>query len=447
MTPSASFTDQHILYYPEAPFLYRRGQMLDAIPRIEFDNALWRATVAAGAKTLEGASVTGLIVEDGWVRGIKLRDGDLSRELTCGLVVGADGSRSIVRRETGTTDDDYIIHSLRQYVRGIPETSRGFVFSFDTENLGYFWIFPFIRNGERWANVGYGNATNNQILKERFHQFCQTAEMQRYLGDGRFQGNLAGFPLNLARFRWNGRLTRRLWGPGYLLLGDAAALIHPLTGEGISFAMESGRIAAQVLADETISTQRKGAVYERRVLRRVRPVFLSVTAFCAIRLPSLLPRILSRALVSSVAFAQRHFGFAVGPMEPVQNIVTFEVVLLFVLISAFGAFWAVQLWSSSALPVAYGTRAAPVRGYHHGVLPARRSTIVRLAIFDDVPDLFGGFLVRHRVDRNVHRECFWRLSLCGEHAGPAVWPGACRGAGELVHHFLPFVRHDSRSPR
>ena len=222
----------------------------------------------------------------------------------------------MVRRATGSTTDDYVIHALRQYVRGIPDSTDGLFLFFDLEYRGYFWIFPFVRGGERWANVGYGNATDNRRLKERFRYYCQTPEVRRCLGASRLEGKLVGFPLNLARFTWRGRLSRSLWGPGYVLLGDAASLIHPLSGEGISFAIESGRIAADVLLDDRIPPTRKGRVYERRVLRRVRPAFLSVTAFCAIRLPMLLPHRVSDAYLGAACFAYRVLRSAIHPRDP-----------------------------------------------------------------------------------------------------------------------------------
>ena len=314
LTPSASFTQRQTFCYPGGRSLYREGQRLDVIPRFEFDNALWRATVDAGAETLEDATVTGLLTDENRVRGVKLRDENGTRELTCRLLVGADGSRSVIRRETGSTNDDHVIHALRQYVRGIPESTKGLIFFFDLEYRGYCWIFPFVRGGERWANVGYGNATDNRILKERFAYYCQTPEMQRYLANGCFEDKPIGFPLNLAKFRWTGRLKRRLWGPGYFLLGDAAALIHPLSGEGISFAIESGRIAANVFGDDHIPPNRKGAVYEARVLRRVRPSFLSPKMFCVIGLPMMLPRWASNLMLGSAFFIQKHFHFGIHPL-------------------------------------------------------------------------------------------------------------------------------------
>jgi menaquinone-9 beta-reductase len=314
LIPSQSYTERQIFNYPDAAPLQREELTLDVMPRVEFDNALWQATVAAGAETLEEAQVTELLFDEGRVRGVKLRCGEQTRELKCDLVVGADGSRSIVRRATGPTENDYVIYALRQYIRGIPATTNAFTFAFDTENMGYFWLFPFVRNGERWANIGYGNVSKPLILKERFRHYCRSDRIRECLGDGQFEGSLTGFPLNMAKFKWNGKFARRLWGPGYLLLGDAAALVHPFTGEGIGYAIKSGRLAAEIFVDDAIPPERKGAAYERCVIRQMRGSFLSPTIFCAVVLPALLPRPLSRALVSSAVFAQRYFGFGRRPL-------------------------------------------------------------------------------------------------------------------------------------
>jgi geranylgeranyl reductase family protein len=360
LTPSGAFTSRQILWYPQGHRLIREGQALDVIPRLEFDNALWRATVDAGAETLENTCVTGLLTDKGRVRGVKVRDANGSRELTCRLVVGADGSRSIVRQETGSTNDDYVIYALRQYIRGIPDSTEGLIFVLDIEHRGYFWIFPFIRAGERCANLGYGNATDSRILKERFSYYCRTPGVQRYLGAGQFEGAPVGFPLNLARFKWTGRLSRRLWGPGYLLLGDAASLIHPLSGEGIAFSIASGQIAAEVLVNQQVPQEQKGACYERQILRRVRPSFLSIMVFCVIRLPMLLPRWLSNAMITSAAFAQQSLGLGVRPLARVRivrNAIGLEGGVLLVLFAALSAFWLARGLNASTLPNPYGARA------------------------------------------------------------------------------------------
>ena len=173
LTPSASCTSRQILSDPNGRVLVREGQALDVIPRLDFDNTLWKATAESGVETLEGAHVSAVLVDGHRVHGLRLRDDSGERTLTCRMLVGADGSRSVVRRATGSTTDDYVIYALRQYVRGIPDSTDGLFLFFDLEYRGYFWIFPFVRGGERWANVGYGNATDNRRLKERFRYYCQ----------------------------------------------------------------------------------------------------------------------------------------------------------------------------------------------------------------------------------------------------------------------------------
>jgi geranylgeranyl reductase family protein len=364
LTPSPSATVRQILTYPAGHTFVRGGPTLDVIPRLELDNALWKATVAAGVETLEEAHVSGVVADDGRVRGVRLRHDGSERVLSCRLLVGADGSRSVVRRATGPVQRDRVIYALRHYVRGVPASTNGLVFLFDLECWGYFWIFPFVRNGERWANVGYGNARDPRRLKERFWQYCKSSEVRRYLGDASFAGRLVGFPLNLARFTGTGRLNRRLWGPGYLLLGDAASLIHPLSGEGISFAIESGRIAAEVLGDDRIPTDAKGPTYERRVLRRVRPVFLSVPAFCAIRVPMLLPTGLSRAYLATAARVHRRLLRPAAEPEDLDAPgrrawprLGPEALVLGGLLAALVLFWAIRLGTGRVAGSAYGTRA------------------------------------------------------------------------------------------
>jgi putative membrane protein len=136
------------------------------------------------------------------------------------------------------------------------------------------------------------------------------------------------------------------------LLGDAASLVHPFTGEGISFAVESGRMAAEVLSDDRIPEADKGRVYEKQVLRRVRPAFLSFDKFAAIRLPMLLPRPLGNALVNAAALAQRLTGRRARPLGIVAQAGT-----LIALAASLLAFWAAHVLGRQSTGSPYGLRA------------------------------------------------------------------------------------------
>jgi menaquinone-9 beta-reductase len=311
--PSSSFTDRQLLVYSGGHVLRRAGQQLDVIPRLEFDNALWTTIKQSRIETLEDATVTDVLFEGEQVVGVRVAVDGVEREIRCRWLVGADGSRSVVRKKTGPTDQDLVIHAVRQYVRGIDPSLNGLLFYFDVEHNGYFWIFPFERDGQRWANIGYGNTLVKVSLKERLRHYCELPEVKQALGGAEFLRRPVGFPLNLAPVRWNRvRLARPLWGPGYVLVGDAGSLIHPLTGEGISFALQSGKLAAEILYDDRIPEAEKGRVYERRMLRYATPLLTSLGALCAIRVPVVLPPWLSDVYLRSAAWVQARTGWGVG---------------------------------------------------------------------------------------------------------------------------------------
>jgi len=311
LTPSKSFTTRQVLYYPGGHMLRREAEQLDVIPREVFDTALWNAIANTRIDTLEDATVEDLIFEGERVVGVRVSTSGGTREIRSRWLLGADGSRSVVRKKTGRLDDDVVIHAVRQYARGI-EPIEGLQFFFDIENNGYFWIFPFEKDGERWANVGYGNSFVPISLKDRFREYCEFPEVKRFLGSAEMVGKIVGFPLNLAPVRFGRvRMARKLHGPGYLLLGDAASLIHPLSGEGISFAIQSGKIAAEILHDASIPDGEKGLRYEARTLEYASPLFTALSAFLAIRVPVILPRWLSKLYVASASWLQARTNWGV----------------------------------------------------------------------------------------------------------------------------------------
>jgi flavin-dependent dehydrogenase len=56
------------------------------------------------------------------------------------------------------------------------------------------------------------------------------------------QGSIKGYPLRVDF------ATAPTWSERILLVGESAGLVSPLTGEGIDFALESGRLAAEYCA-------------------------------------------------------------------------------------------------------------------------------------------------------------------------------------------------------
>ncbi|HSC27847.1 MAG TPA: geranylgeranyl reductase family protein [Vicinamibacterales bacterium] len=223
------------------------------VPRRELDEALRTGAVEAGATflprhTLEaplvnGEAVTGArFVQTGTGARVELRA--RATVLATGGSAGPLECFGVCRRSTPSAT------AGRIYVEVDPATSAGLtdlLISYDAAICpGYGWIFP----GPRHTfNVGVGffydsrrrpNPANLRILLDRFlGTFPPAAALMR---GARSISPLRGAPLRTAMT--GADLAR----PGLLVAGDAAGLTYSLTGEGIGKAMQSGILAADVIA-------------------------------------------------------------------------------------------------------------------------------------------------------------------------------------------------------
>ena len=214
------------------------------VPRVALDAAILAGARTAGARLLEGAAVTGIdTAGDRAVLAVRCADGE--RTLRARLVVGADGSGSsvarIVRGRTPPRDD--LIVAVRAYYDGVAGPSDRCDVYFGGESFpGYAWIFP---AGGGVANVGVGMVVETfPPAPERLDPLLQRlverdAGMRARLGGARMIGRPAGWPLST----FDESLD--VVGERVLLAGDAASLVNPLNGEGIQYALCSGRWAAE----------------------------------------------------------------------------------------------------------------------------------------------------------------------------------------------------------
>jgi geranylgeranyl reductase family protein len=175
---------------------------------------------------------------------------DVDGTLTAGVLVGADGAESVVRRSLGRPANrpDRLAVAIRGYAPELPGQDGVQVLA--TTGLrwpAYAWSFPV---GGGRANVGYGELVSGGVTRAGL-----VAGLHRLLPGVQPAGLRAHrLPLSTGRPRPpDGRV---------LLAGDAASLINPLTGEGIFYAVLSGALAGAAAAHGA----RAGAVH-RRLLR------------------------------------------------------------------------------------------------------------------------------------------------------------------------------------
>jgi len=165
-------------------------------------------------------------------------------KLEAALIIGCDGEQGITRKKLTQTQLDPKHHAaaVRAYfknVKGIPKST--FELHFINNVIpGYFWIFPLPNNQ---ANIGLGIVSKSVAAKK----LNLRQEMQRIIETNptikeRFAGaemisKIEGYGLPL------GSRKTTISGNRFMLCGDAASLIDPLTGEGIGQAIISGRYA------------------------------------------------------------------------------------------------------------------------------------------------------------------------------------------------------------
>jgi geranylgeranyl reductase family protein len=219
------------------------------IRRRVFDEFLFDRARAAAATCVEGFTVEDLIWENSKVCGVVGYDSASKRrrEFRACIVVGADGYRSTVARKVGSyaIDPAHRLVAIRRYYRNVARLSDCLELHYvSAVTPGYFWIFPL---DDGLANVGIGMLSST-MKKKRVNL---TEALDVTIRDPFFAPRFADATPAEKPVGWHlpvGSMHRSCSGPGYLLVGDAAGLIDPFTGEGIANAMYSGRVAAEVAA-------------------------------------------------------------------------------------------------------------------------------------------------------------------------------------------------------
>lgn len=242
---------------PDVPGLPPYGRV---IPRKDLDAWIVAAARAAGATVIEGVRARDVVVESDHVA-VTVEERGVTRTLRAHALVGADGSSSLIARVlrgSPAPDEDRII-AVRAYFDGVagPEDQADLYFSAESFP-GYYWLFP---TGPGRANVGVGMVletfprTEDHLRELLLSLIDRDPGLQARLRDARMEGKVVGWPLTT----YNPRLP--VIGERVVLVGDAAGLINSLNGEGIQYALLSGRWAA-----ETLIAARAASDYSARSL-------------------------------------------------------------------------------------------------------------------------------------------------------------------------------------
>jgi geranylgeranyl reductase family protein len=221
---------------------------LAVVPRREFDGHLLQRAVDSGADLRRTRAVDVIRAGTSWR--IVTREG----EVPARWIIGADGPGSLVRRRVSApfAREDLSIAS-GYYVHGI--SSRQIDIAFESDPPGYLWSFP------RPDHLAVGVCA--QADESSSAELFSVAErwLDRHVSGGRRERY--SWPIPSLRVETLQR--ERPAGEGWVLTGDAAGLVDPITREGIFFALTSGALAASSL----LAGRDPAADYARRLRAEV----------------------------------------------------------------------------------------------------------------------------------------------------------------------------------
>lgn len=224
-----------------------------AVPRTELDDRIRQVAADSGAKMLLGVKAVDVEHDaTGRVRTLKLDDG---QEIGVGELIVADGARSTLGRVLGRQWHQETVYgvAIRAYIE-TPRHAEPWITSHlelrspEGEVLpGYGWIFP-LGNGE--VNIGVGALAT----EKRPADAALRPLLAHYTDLRRDEWGFEGQPrLAKSALLPMGGAVSGVAGPNWMLIGDAAACVNPLNGEGIDYGLETGRLAADLLGSGDLS--------------------------------------------------------------------------------------------------------------------------------------------------------------------------------------------------
>jgi len=233
--------------------------------RRDLDETLARRAQQAGAKLVEGVTVTGPVIDDrtGRITGVIAGGGEgqesSSRVYTSRVVVAADGNSSRLSVAMGLRkrDDRPLGVAVRTYYR-TPRHDDDYLESWldlwDGDRLlpGYGWIFGM---GDGTANVGLGLLNTSAAFGHTDYHALLRRWLKSMPAEWGYTEENRTQPIRGAALPMGFNRTPH-YHRGLLLAGDAGGMVNPFNGEGIAYAMESGEILARTVAQALARSRR-----------------------------------------------------------------------------------------------------------------------------------------------------------------------------------------------
>lgn len=225
-----------------------------AVPRTELDEKIRQVAVESGARAVDGTKAVDVERDGDRVTSVTFRTEEGSKTVSCRRLIVADGVRSPLGKVLGRSwhrDTTYGV-AARAYATS-PRSDDPWITSHlelrdesGEVKPGYGWIFP-LGTGE--INLGVGTlATSTRPAAGSLRPLIDLYARQR-----RPEWGLGELTRVASALLPMGGAVSGVAGENWALVGDAAACVNPLNGEGIDYGLEGGRLLSELLDEPDLT--------------------------------------------------------------------------------------------------------------------------------------------------------------------------------------------------
>lgn len=232
----------------------RKQPIVSMTMRDKFDYSLVSAARAAGAAIFSKCRVVDVVSTVDTIELMTSKGPFHTR-----FVVGTDGVLSTVAKKSGWQESRNLIPAIETEIIVSKEEMDRFChsarFDFGLFSAGYGWVFP----KKAHLSVGVLSMRKNRVrLNDMMENYLNALGLDSSKRSKRYGYLIPVTPRNDAFMKGS-----------VLLAGDAAGFANPITGEGISFALLSGQIAADALLDGAFQKSRVKNIFESEIKKKI----------------------------------------------------------------------------------------------------------------------------------------------------------------------------------
>lgn len=241
--------------------------------RPQFDKILLDNAKAQGVTVLEGHQVTEVIFDGEEAIGVEFTNVDgVPGEAQCRFIVDASGQSTLISRNRNSKKWDPFFQNLAVYAyftgaKPLPEPDQNNIF-IESYRYGWLWSIPL-----HTGRTSVGVVVDSQTGQEGIQQNGAKAFLEAQLAQSNHtramleNANIDSEPNVVMDWSYT---AEKLYGPGYILTGDAACFVDPLFSSGVHLALMSGILAAAYVTtalNNPTMVEDAGQVYQELYLK------------------------------------------------------------------------------------------------------------------------------------------------------------------------------------